>query len=145
MKRYFDTSYLYRLYSREAGYEQVTTLLPDCERICSAVHARAEFASVVLRKRREGADTGRNLRELHNQFLDECRDGHVQLLPLTDEVFECIESVMARAPKRTFLRAADAVHLACAAVHGFDSVYSNDRHFLTAAPLFGLKGINVIG
>lgn len=144
MDLYFDTSYLFRVYSREAGHANVQALLPACDALCSAVHARAEFAAVILRKRRENADTEKNLRELHQQFFDEVGAGHVRLLPLTGQVFERIESVMEQAPKVTFLRAADALHLGCAAFHGFKEVYSNDRHFLAAAPLFGLRGINVI-
>ena len=43
------------------------------------------------------------------------------------------------APAATFLRASDALHLACAAGNGFTEIYFNDRHFLAAAPLFGLR------
>lgn len=144
MDLYFDTSYLFRVYSREPGYAQVQELLADCHAVCSAAHARAEFAAVILRKRRENAATSDNLQELHSQFLDELAAGHIQMLPLQEQAFERIESVIHKAPKATFLRAADALHLACAAIHGFEEVYSNDRHFLAAAPLFGLRGVNVI-
>ena len=55
-----------------------------------------------------------------------------------------LEYALNSAPDDTNIRAAHALHLACAAEHGFSEVYSNDRHFLTAAPLFGMKGQNVI-
>jgi len=145
MKLYFDSSYLFRVYSCEPGHEAVKELLVRCTGLFSAWHARAEFAAIVLRKQREGRDSPEDLFELHEQFLDECRSGQVQLLPLTENVFQAIESALRSAPGTTFLRAADAMHLACAAQHGFTEVYSNDRHFLAAAPLFGLTGINFLG
>jgi predicted nucleic acid-binding protein len=59
-------------------------------------------------------------------------------------VMHRLESVLTSAPAATNIRAADALHLACAAEHGFKEVYSNDRLFLAAAPLFELHGVNVI-
>jgi predicted nucleic acid-binding protein len=65
-------------------------------------------------------------------------------LPVTEAIVDRVESIFASAPASTNLRAADALHLACAAEHGFTEVHSNDRLFLAAAPIFGLKGVNVI-
>lgn len=47
-------------------------------------------------------------------------------------------------PSTVFLRSADALHLACAATHGFQDVYTNDRHMLKAAGHFHLTGVNVL-
>ncbi len=77
---------------------------------------------------------------------DDVATGFVTFLPLTEAVMVRLESVLlaASSPSTASLRATDALHLACAAEHGFTEVYSNDRHFLTAAPLFGMRRINVI-
>ena len=75
---YFDTTYLYRVYSTEPGHEVVKQLLLKTERVATAWHGRAEFASIVLRKRREGMDSSELLESLEIQFQcditrNECR------------------------------------------------------------------------
>ena len=141
----FDTTYLFRVYSTEPGHEAVKDLLRQAESLATAWHGRAEFAAVLLRKRREGSDPAEFIDRLDRQFQRDCQSGLVRFLPLTEAVMCRLESVLRTAHVATILRAADALHLACAAEHGFKAVYSNDRHFLAAAPLFGLRGVNVIG
>jgi predicted nucleic acid-binding protein len=141
---YFDTSYLFRIYSSEPGHHAVKQLLADAKSVASAWHARAEFFAIVLRKRREGAATPELLRIIAQQFIMDRQSDLISLLPLSEAVMKRVETVYATAPADTYLRAADALHLACAAVHGFTETYSNDRHFLDAAPLFGLRGVDVI-
>lgn len=144
MRLYFDTCYLYRVYANEPGFREVRALLQECHHLCSSCHARIEFSSILLRKRREGVLNSAECQAKHAQFLQELEEGHLVLYPLEENIIRIVERVMAEAPATTFLRAADAHHLAAAAYHGFESVYSNDRHFLAAAPLFGLTPVNVI-
>jgi predicted nucleic acid-binding protein len=141
---YFDSTYLFRVYSTEPGHEAVKLLLSQTGQLAIACHGRAEFASILLRKRREGSASPEQLAYLADQFQNDCRMALIELLPLTEAVMTRLESVLTAASATTNIRAADALHLACAAEHGFNEVYSNDRLFLAAAPLFGLKGVDVI-
>ncbi|TSA33407.1 MAG: PIN domain-containing protein [Verrucomicrobiaceae bacterium] len=141
---YFDSNYLFRLYSTEAGYEQVQALADQSDGIAITSWARAEFASILLCKRRESAFSPQTAEEVLLQFEDDLTTGAVTLLAVDDAVMRHLETTLRTAPASTFLRATDALHLACAAHHGFTEVYSRDRHFLAAAALFGLRGINII-
>lgn len=141
---YFDTSYLFRLYWKEPGWEAVRDIASGCDVIASAWHASAELESVLLRKRREGEIDHRIVEAIGKQLAEDQRMGGLRFLPLDERVMLRLRGVMREAPAQTFLRAADAMHLACAAVHGFQTVYSNDTHFLKAASLFGVNGLNVI-
>jgi predicted nucleic acid-binding protein len=84
------------------------------------------------------------LRGVFAQFHADIAAGDLRLIPLTDAILDRIEAVFITAPATTYLRAADAVHLATDAEHGFTEIHSNDKHLLAAAPLFGLAGVNVI-
>jgi predicted nucleic acid-binding protein len=141
---YFDTNYLYRIYSSEPGHDAVKSLLADAGQVVTALHGRAEFAAVLLRKRRENADPAQFLQSLEAQFHEDHQSGLIDFLPLGERVMQRLENTLRTFPVAVPLRAADALHLACAAENGFAEIYSNDRHLLAAAPLFGLNGINVI-
>lgn len=142
---YFDTSYLARLYLRDPGFDAVRELAGGGLVIASAWHAQAELVSALHRACREGRIPKGGYFQALDQFLHDSKDGLYHWLPLTDGTQQRLAQAFRKAPATAFLRAADAMHLACAAQHGFTKVYSNDRHFLAAAPLFGLKGINIIG
>jgi predicted nucleic acid-binding protein len=86
----------------------------------------------------------RDLRALLEFFDDECDAGAFQWLPLSPAVLARLTKTYGELPRTVPLRAADAIHLACAVESGFKQAYSNDRQFLLAAKSFGLKGVNVI-
>lgn len=141
---YFDTSYLVRLYLRDDGFEKVRELADSTTMIVSAWHAQAEVVSAFHRAFREGRLESHSYLSLVAQFSSDSKNGFYQWLPLTDQVQQRLEGFFQKASSKTFLRAADALHLACAGEHGFNEVHSNDRHFLLSATLFGLEGVDVI-
>jgi predicted nucleic acid-binding protein len=143
-KAYYDSSYLFKLQCVENGTTAVRAHASSVGSLYSAVHSRAEFASTCHRKIREGHATSLQFKAVLDQFHLDCRAGAINLLPLGEAVFERVDTFYLNAPTVLPLRASDALHLACAAEHGFKEVYSNDRQFLAAAAHFGLKGLNVI-
>jgi hypothetical protein len=89
-------------------------------------------------------DFGRPSTALLRQLAVDDEQGAIQWLPIARDTLGKVAAVYAALPAVVFLRAADALHLATAAQHGFGSVCSNDGHLLAAAPHFGLAGRNVI-
>lgn len=140
---YLDTSYLVRLYLRDIGFSEVRILAASNETAVS-VHGRAETTAALHRAFRERRLSEKDFQHLLRQFRTDYSGGGIRWLPLTEAVFARVETAFLTAPADAFLRAADATHLACAAEHEFRDIYSNDRHLLAAAPLFGLRGVNLI-
>lgn len=141
---YYDTAYLLKLYRHEPGSEAVRAHAGTVDVITCSLHGRIEIVAAAHRKIREGASTATQMDALLEQLAADRLSGTLQWLAVTDAHLSWIDRAFRHAPASTYLRAADALHLASAAEAGFAEIYSNDRHLLAAAPLFGLRGIDVI-
>jgi predicted nucleic acid-binding protein len=141
---YFDTAYIARLYFEDAGWGDVRPLAARAQ-ICCGIHGYAELVAVIHRKSREGVLNSAQYRQVLEQFVLDCRERAYQWLPLSSAVNDRAMSVYERLPRKVFLRAADALHLACAAENGLLEVYSNDQRLLAGASYFGVRGIDIIG
>jgi len=140
---YLDTSYLVRLYTKDAGWEKVRALAKTDHLAC-CIHGQAESVAAFHRKFREGALTQKELGTLLAEFEKDSNAGAYRWLPLSPAVVARVASAFSILPSVVALRAADAIHLACAADAGFARVYSNDTRLLAAAAHFGLTGENLI-
>lgn len=88
--------------------------------------------------------TRREATAIFKDFEQDEKSGVWHWFGMTSALVEQARQAVLRLPRTQFLRAGDALHLACAQAHGFQDVYSNDRHMLGAAPHFQLAGVNVI-
>lgn len=142
---YFDTAYLAKLYIMEPDAAPVREIAAAAEQIVCSGHGRVELAFIFHRKFRERALDETELRGLLHQVERDTQGGYLRWLPNGSDQIESAARAALGIPRDCFLRAADALHLACARDHGFKTVYSNDKTLLSAARHFGLRGRNVIG
>lgn len=140
---YFDTSYLARLYLEDAGFAAVRALAAT-DHVACALHGQAELISAFHRKLRERAIGPKSFQALLAQFEADAASGGIHWLPAGPETLARVREVYARLPATVYLRGADALHLATAAVNDFKAIYSHDAHLLAAAGHFKLKGVNLI-
>ena len=141
---YWDTSYLAKLYVREPGADQVLQAFEHQGGFVCGEHGRLELMASFKRHQREGLLTAAQLRMLCSRHDQDLADGLIRYLPLHSSMIQQACQTLSLLPPAVFLRAADALHLACAADAGLKEIYSHDRHLLAAASHFGLKGIDII-
>ena len=84
------------------------------------------------------------VRSFSGRTKEDEQNGVWHWFPLTHDLVLRVCEQIKELPQSVFLRAADALHLACAQHYGFSEIYTNDRHMLAAAPHFGLTGINIL-
>jgi len=85
------------------------------------------------------------MRAILKDVEEDEQNGVWQWFGVTSELLERARKAVLEIPGTAFLRAGDALHLACAEEHDFQEVYTNDRHMLKAARHFHLTGANVLG
>ena len=141
---YIDTSYITKCYVGEIGSAEALAFLAGRSDLVCAAHGRLEVVASFKRIQREGRLDARTLNQVLKRLEADEIAGHWQWLPLSPELIRTACQRVATLPPSTFLRAADALHLAAAQEAGCAEIYSHDRHLLAAAPLFGLAAIDLI-
>lgn len=137
---YFDSAYIAKFYLDEPDSDAVRARAEAGDEPCCSVLGRVEVVSVFHRKWREKTRTKAECRILIEQFEADSSAGIWIWLPLSNAVLNAAAAKFGTLPDSVFLRSADAIHLASAQDAGLKTVFSNDRHLLTAAPFFGLIG-----
>jgi predicted nucleic acid-binding protein len=141
---YFDAAYVAKCYLNEAGADRVREVAYGADGLASCELARLEFASILKRHVRERHVTRREMTAILKDFEEDEQNGVWQWFGVTPELVEKARTAVLAIPGTIFLRSGDALHLACAEDHGFQEVYTNDRHMLKGAQYFHLTGVNVL-
>jgi predicted nucleic acid-binding protein len=140
---YFDSCYIVRLYVADPGWQPVRKLAATKKVACS-LHGKAEVVAAFHRKFREGFLGQQDFFQTLRQFESDIEALAFAWLPLSDNVLSRTTSRFANLPVTIQVRAADAIHLACAKENSFTEIFSNDKLLLKAAPYFGLEPRNVL-
>ena len=133
-----------KIYLCEHGTEEVLQAFADQGGFVCGEHGRLELMATFKRNQREGTLTAAQLKMIWSKHEQDVVDGLIRYLPLPSRLIQQACTTLVLLPPTIFLRAADALHLACAADAGLKEIYSHDRHLLTASPHFKLKGVDVI-
>ena len=141
---YFDTSYMLKCYVSEQGSQDVRKIWENTPATACCEFGRMEFVAALHRVYREGRVTNDELRVILRRWRRDQEQSLWNWMPLhaiiIDEVLRMFETL----PREVYLRASDAIHLACARENGFAEIYTNDRHLKIAAAHWGLTACDVI-
>ena len=141
---YFDAAYIAKCYLNEPGADRVRAVAYGTDGLASCELARLEFASILKRHVRERHVTRREMTAILKEFEQDEKNSVWQWLGVTSDLLEKARKAVLDLPSTVFVRSGDALHLACAAEHGFEEVYTNDRHMLQAARYFHVTGVNIL-
>lgn len=142
---YVDAAYNAKCLAQRGGADRVREVAYGADGLASGELARLEFAAILKRHVRERHVTRRDLAAILRDFEEDEQNGVSQWFGVTPGLLEKARKTVLGLPSTIFIRCGDALHLACAEEHGFQEVYTNDRHMLHAAKHFHVTGVNILG
>ena len=140
---YFYACYVAKFYLAEPDSANVIAFAQSHAGAGCMLAGKAEVIATFHRKFREGVVDVAGFQLLCDQFEADCASGLWQWHPVDDALLHSCAQYFRNLPPAIFLRAADALHLACASGNGFTAIHTNDRHMIAAAPAFGLQAVTL--
>ena len=140
---YFDSCYIAKFYLAEPDSPNVIAFVGRNGSIGCLALGQAEVTAVFHRKFREGFVDTDGFHLLCDQFEADCASGLWQWRAVDDALLASVGRRFRALPATTFLRAADGMHLTCAADEGCVEIHTSDRHMIAAAPAFGLQAVTL--
>ncbi|WP_146228664.1 type II toxin-antitoxin system VapC family toxin [Xylophilus ampelinus] len=132
MRALLDTSALTKRYTDEAGRDQVLAIFQASRNLVIAAHCKAEMASALLQRRREGSLSASDFDRTWHQAQQDVAD--MESVPLDAHVERLAFAAMERHP----LRASEALHIGSALVARVDLFVTADARQAQAAHTMGL-------
>ena len=140
---YFDACYIAKFYLAEPDGPNVIAFAKGNANVGCLLIGKAEVIAVFHRKLRESVVDVTGFHLLCDQFEADCTSGLWQWRAVGDALLASSAQRFRGLPPTTFLRAADGLHLTCAAEEGCTAIHTSDRHMIAAAPAFGLRAVTL--
>ena len=140
---YFDACSIAKFYLAEPDSPSVIAFAKGKAKIGCLLIGKAEVIAVFHRKLRESVVDVSGFHLLCDQFEADCASGLWEWRAVDDALLASSARRFRGLPSTTFLRAADGLHLTCAAEEGCTTIHTSDRHMIAAAPAFGLQAVTL--
>ncbi len=132
MKLVVDSSAFAKRYVNEAGSDELEGFLQNASKLALCVIVVPELVSGLNRRLREGSLTSKDYSKAKRLLLEDVHDATI--LQLTPAVISCSVNLL----EKNFLRAMDALHVACALEWNAEMFVTSDKRQFEAAVNSGL-------
>jgi uncharacterized protein len=132
VKTFFDSSAFAKRYVEEPGSQTVDSLCREATEVALSVLCVPEIISALMRRVREGLLTRREYADAKQYLSEDIRDATI--INLVPEVVSSCTKIL----ETSAVRAADALHVACALEWKTELFVSADKRQISAAKRAGL-------